>query len=219
MYKKVLEISAREIGYLEKKTNDKLDSKKENAGSNNFTKYGEAMGCNACAWCDAFVDWCFVSAYGKENAKKLLGGFSNYTPTSAQNFKNSGRFHKTNPKPGDVIFFKNSLRICHTGIVEKVVGNEIDTIEGNTSGGTKIIPNGGEVCRKRYNLNNPRIAGYGRPDYSILKMEEQSKSDIKKDINYKIVQEKAKLTDQTMAFLSKHKKAKVLLRKLAKAMA
>lgn len=162
---KLIQIAEAEVGYLEKKSNAQLDSKTANAGMNNFTKYGKAQGCNGQAWCDAFVDWCFTQAYGKDEAKKLLGGFSNYTPTSAQYFKNIGAWYTSNPKRGDVIFFKNSQRICHTGIVYKVVSGVVYTIEGNTSAGTAVIPNGGGVCKKQYSVTNSRIAGYGRPKY------------------------------------------------------
>lgn len=162
---KLIQIAEAEVGYLEKKSNAQLDSKTANAGMNNFTKYGKAQGCNGQAWCDAFVDWCFTQAYGKDEAKKLLGGFSNYTPTSAQYFKNIGAWYKSNPKRGDVIFFKNSQRICHTGIVYKVANGVVYTIEGNTSAGTAVIPNGGGVCKKQYSTTNSRIAGYGRPKY------------------------------------------------------
>ena len=40
---KVLEIALDEVGYLEKKTNAQLDSKKANAGSNNYTKYARDL--------------------------------------------------------------------------------------------------------------------------------------------------------------------------------
>lgn len=167
MLYKVLEIAKNEVGYLEKATNSMLESKTGNAGSNNYTKYGKVMGCNGDFWCDAFVDWCFLQAYGKEKAKKLLGGFSNYTPTSAQYFKNMGRYFKS-PKVGDVIFFKNSTRICHTGLVYKVCGNKVYTIEGNTSSEAGVVRNGGAVAYKCYDLSNSRIAGYGRPNYSLV---------------------------------------------------
>ena len=36
---KVIEIATAEIGYLEKRTNNRLDSKTANAGQNNYTKY------------------------------------------------------------------------------------------------------------------------------------------------------------------------------------
>jgi CHAP domain. len=114
-----------------------------------------------------FVDCCFAEAYGKEKAMELLGGYSAYTPTSARNFMKMGQWHTEKPEPGDVIFFKNNKRICHTGIVYKVSKTIIYTIEGNTSAGKKIIPNGGAVCKKQYRLNNPDIAGYGRPKYDL----------------------------------------------------
>lgn len=162
---KVINIALNEVGYLEKKSNSQLDSKTANAGSANNTKYGKNMGCNGLAWCDAFVDNCFVQAYGREKAKELLGGFSNYTPTSAQYFKNMGRWHTSDPKVGDQVFFKNSTQIYHTGLVYKVDSSKVYTIEGNTSGASGVIANGGGVCKKSYALSYDRIAGYGRPDY------------------------------------------------------
>lgn len=169
---KLIQIALAEVGYLEKKSNSQLESKTLNAGSNNYTKYGKAQGCNGQAWCDAFVDWCFIQAYGKDKAKKLLGGFSNYTPTSAQYFKNMKQWYKSDPKIGDIIFFKNTTRICHTGIVYAVDDKKVYTIEGNTSAGAKVIPNGGAVCMKSYNKNNLSIAGYGRPKYDSVSEKE-----------------------------------------------
>lgn len=163
---KVLKIAQAEVGYLEKKSNKSLNNKTANAGSNNYTKYGEYFGINGpdAYWCDMFVDWCFVQAYGKDNAKKLLHGFSAYTPTSAQYFKNNKQWHSS-PQVGDQIFFKNSQRICHTGIVYEVTKDRVYTIEGNTSNGTSVVANGGAVCKKSYLRTNSRIAGYGRPKY------------------------------------------------------
>ena len=163
---KIIEVAGNEVGYLEKATNSQLESKTANAGMNNYTKYGLARGCNGQPWCDAFVDWCFIQAYGSANAKMLLGGFSNYTPTSAQYFKNMKRWYTSGPQVGDVIFFKNSTRICHTGIVYKVDSIKVYTIEGNTNGGSTLEANGGAVAKKSYNLSYARIAGYGRPNYN-----------------------------------------------------
>ena len=168
----VVEIALGEVGYLEKKSNKNLDSKTANAGSANYTKYGRDMHelypstmDFPAAWCDAFVDWCFYKAYGISNAKSLLGGkFNDYTPSSAQLYKNKGAWY-TAPKVGDQIFFKNSQRICHTGLVYKVDANRVYTIEGNTSGASGVIANGGGVCKKSYRLNSGYIAGYGRPKY------------------------------------------------------
>lgn len=159
-----------EIGYLEKRSNSQLDSKTANAGGNNYTKYARDLfpSLQAQPWCDMFVDWCMVQTFGQVPAKQLLcGGFSAYTPTSAQHYKNQGRYHKSHPQPGDQIFFRNDVRINHTGIVTEVTASKVRTVEGNTSGGSAVIANGGGVCAKEYSLANGRIDGYGRPDWSL----------------------------------------------------
>lgn len=172
---KVIKVANSQIGYLEKKSNSLLDHFTQNAGNKNYTKYAReyqkfaGVNLQGQAWCDMWVDYCFVTAYGKSAAKQLLGNFSAYTPTSAQYFKNMKRWHTSNPQPGDVIFFENSTRINHTGLVVKVSSTRVYTIEGNTSAGAKIIPNGGAVCKKNYLLSNSRIAGYGRPAYDYTK--------------------------------------------------
>ena len=169
---KVINIASEEVGYLEKKSNSSLDNKTNNAGSNNYTKYWRDIypSYQGQAWCLCFVIWCFVKAYGTANAKKLLcmeNGYTFYTPTSANYFRNKKQWH-TSPKVGDQIFFKNSSRICHTGIVYKVTSSTVYTIEGNTSGASGVVANGGGVCKKSYALNNSRIAGYGRPNYGVV---------------------------------------------------
>ena len=173
---KVLKIAEAEVGYLEKKSNSQLYDKTANAGSANYTKYGKEMHDIypsvmdfPAAWCDAFVDWCFYKAYGVTTAKSLIGGnFNDYTPSSAQMYKNKNAWYTSNPKIGDQIFFKNSTRICHTGLVYNVDSQYVYTIEGNTNTSNGVIANGGSVCKKKYALNNTSIAGYGRPKYDVV---------------------------------------------------
>lgn len=167
---KLLSIAGAEVGYLEKKNAAQLDSKTANAGRANCTKYARDLypALQGQPWCDIFVDWCIVQAFGRQTAQHLLcGGFSAYTPTSAMYYKNAGRYHRSDPQPGDQIFFNNGQRIYHTGIVERVAGGKVYTIEGNTSAGAAVIENGGAVCRKAYSLTNRRIDGYGRPDWTL----------------------------------------------------
>lgn len=172
MIDKLINIALNEVGYLEKKNNSSLDSKTNNAGSNNYTKYARDMMkynagifANGYAWCDTFVDWCFTQAFGAEVAKKMLGGWSAYCPTSAGYFKNQSRWY-TRPKKGDIIFYKDSKGVlCHTGIVYKVDTDYVYTIEGNTSSASGVVANGGAVEKKKYSLTYNRIAGYGRPEY------------------------------------------------------
>lgn len=176
---KVIQIAKAEVGYLEKKTGDAkhLYDKTANAGDKNYTKYGKEMHelypavmDYPVAWCDCFVDWCFMQAYGVANAKSLLGGnFDDYTVASAQIYKNKNAWRSagTIPEPGWQIFFKNSTRICHTGlgIDYDAVTKTITTIEGNTSSAAGVVANGGCVARKVYPVDHSRIAGYGVPAY------------------------------------------------------
>lgn len=189
---KVIDYALTQVGYLEKKDGnlDFLFTKKENAGYNNYTMYGYEMHKlyptvmdYPAAWCDCFVDYCFYKAYGIDNAKKLLGGnFDDYTKNSVTLYKEQNAFFLKNekePLPGDQIFFsKNGLYsgVYHTGIVRKVENGIVFTIEGNTSNGSEVDPNGGAVCEKSYALTNSRIYGYGRPPYDSDKIIENNVS-------------------------------------------
>ena len=53
-----------------------------------------------------------------------------------------------------------SGEISHTGIVEKISGGKVYTIEGNSDG---------MVTRHHYLTGNARIYGYGHPDWDIVK--------------------------------------------------
>lgn len=167
---KLIDIAKKEVGYLEKSSNKDLDSKTANVGKNNYTKYARDLypSLQGQPWCDMFVDWCFVKAFGEIKAKQLLcGGFSAYTPTSAQYYKGKGRWSEV-PQIGGQIFFKNSVRINHTGIVTNVYDGRVHTVEGNTSGNFSVVANGGGVYEKSYLLSNEKIAGYGIPDWSLV---------------------------------------------------
>lgn len=174
----VIQIAKQEIGYTEKQSNNQLDDKTANAGYRNWTKYArdlDQLGVynfpkNGYDWCDMFVDWCFVQAYGVTSMVKMLhqplGGLGAGCTYSMGYFKQ----HKAlfdYPKPGDQCFFSNDgwKTSYHTGLVIAVKDGRVYTIEGNTSSGTSIVPNGGCVAQKSYPIG---WAKYGRPDYSIV---------------------------------------------------
>ena len=165
-----------EIGYLEKASNSQLDDKTANAGYNNYTKYWRDVKpeWNGDYWCAVWVSWCFMKTFGLETAKKLLKHWAYvYCPTMADLFT----LH-ANPKAGDIVIFWSNKKkeFVHTGIVTKVDGDRFDTIEGNTSGGSSIVANGGSVCAKTY-LNSQMIGTkFCRPDYSIVKSTMNSSS-------------------------------------------
>ena len=146
--KKVIDIAKGELGYLEKRSNANLDNKTANAGTNNYTKYWAdiKISYQTQPWCAAFITWILVQAFGKEIAEKLLRHYPFvYCPTMGSLFKLN-----SNPSVGDIVLFYRNGTFAHTGIVIGVNGDYFTTIEGNTSGGSTIIANGGGVCQKGY---------------------------------------------------------------------
>lgn len=162
-------------GYLEKKSNKDLDSYTANAGKNNYTCFARDykthtnLNLQAQPWCAMFVSEVFVQAFGLETARKLLcGALFHYCPTGVNQFKAMGRWSDT-PEPGAVIFFTNGTRAYHVGIVTEVTLTRIKTIEGNTSGASGVIENGGGVCEKSYSRTYYKILGYGIPDWTLVR--------------------------------------------------
>ena len=173
---KLIATARAEVGYLEKKSNSNLYDKTANAGQNNYTKYWADMtpSFQTEPWCDCFVGWCFLKTFGEKIGNALLCGgmFSYYTPTSAECFQKKGQYYKV-PRPGDVVYFNVGKKIGHTAIVAWVNGDRFGTIEGNTSGASGVIPNGGGVCEKSYcYINNSYVNGFGRPDWTLAEEED-----------------------------------------------
>jgi hypothetical protein len=167
---KLIQIANAEVGYLEKSSNSQLDSKTANAGTANYTKYWRDIKpeYQGQPWCACFVTWCFVNAFGKNNAQKLLKHYPYvYCPTMANLFTLNA-----NPKVGDIVIFKHNGTFTHTGIVTGVNGDYFTTIEGNTNGGSTIIANGGGVCRKGYYNSNLPGTKFCTPDWSIVEESE-----------------------------------------------
>lgn len=163
---KVILIAKNEEGYLEKKSNSQLDSKTTNAGSANYTKYWRDVkpSYQGQPWCAAFVSWCFMKAFGLENAKKLLKHWPYvYCPTLGSLFTKNA-----NPKVGDIVIFYRNGTFTHTGLVTAVIGDRFYTIEGNTSGASGIVANGGGVCAKSYLNSQMPGTKFCTPDYSIV---------------------------------------------------
>lgn len=164
------------VGYQEKdslayvgESMENPENYTKNSGYNNYTIFAKdfyrATGINVQGqpWCDTFIDICFIKVFGLEKAKKMLGGFSAYTPDSASFFKKQNRF-SAHPSNGSIVFFKGE-RIHHTGFVISFDNNYIYTIEGNTSNDDKFNRNGGCVAMKRHLRNASNIAGYGAINY------------------------------------------------------
>lgn len=105
-----------------------------------------------------------MEAFGQEKAKKLLKHWPYvYCPTLGNLFTRNA-----NPKIGDIVIFYRNGTFAHTGIVTAVIGDRFYTIEGNTSGASGIIANGGGVCAKSYLNSQMPGTKFCTPDYSIV---------------------------------------------------
>ena len=160
---RVIDLALAQVGYHET--------------GNNYTKYAAELDNipgfyngpkNGYAWCDVFVDWCFVKSYGVVGAKELLCQPDNSCGAgcsfSADYFRKKGRFHTSGPQTGDQIFFSFAEgEVSHTGLVVEVTGYSVITVEGNTSD---------MVAKRTYSLSDSRIYGYGRPDWGAEAVDE-----------------------------------------------
>lgn len=175
---KVVALAVKELGYQGHLTNDQLDDPKANAGSSwghAYTKYGaylDNLGWvfngkkNGYAWCAQFVTCMFFWAYGDRNGQALLCQHDRCSAAGCQEAMNYYKAKKqyaargVTPEPGWQIFFWNADGdwVVHTGLVEKVEGNTVYTIEGNASNG---------VNRRSYGIWSGRIAGYGCPNWDM----------------------------------------------------
>lgn len=194
--KKILEIASNEVGYLEKASNNNLDDKTANAGDKNYTKYARDMDNlnvyngkkNGYAWCNIFIDWCFVQAVGIDRARELLIGFSAGCTQDYNWFKSKGQI-VSEPQIGDLVFFGD---ISHIGIIENVDNDRIYTIEGNTSNASELIINGGQVAKKSYLKTSKYIYGYARPKYDETSDSKSNETDSSNEITYSLIKKGSK---------------------------
>lgn len=169
--KAIISLALQEVGMTEKKTNAGYDSKTENAGNNNWNKYANYIDTmfptfyngkkNGYDWCDIFVDWLFLFSYGLEKAMLMLyqpmrSGGAGCT-TSRSYYKKAGKYGKEAKLGAQIFFTKDGGVSCyHTGIVVDIRGKSVITVEGNS---------GDKVSQRAYDMNDPKIDGYGYPLY------------------------------------------------------
>lgn len=125
-------------------------------------------------WCDWFSDLAYCVCFGFEIGAKMTYQW----PTGSAACKTSASFYQQNdawyhtPEVGDQVFFYYSGDINHVESVIEVNGGRFTTVGGNSSDMVK---------KNEYSLGDPKIAGFGRPNwYYTLK---NSKSGEKQESN------------------------------------
>jgi peptidoglycan hydrolase-like protein with peptidoglycan-binding domain len=139
-FSEVLEMALREVGILE-----------EPAGSNRgrrVEQYQRSVGlARGTPWCVAFVYWCFQAAAQKQGipnpmAKECRTGGVLDLWTRACGARKVNIVRTTEAfndpakvKPGMIFVISTGGGMGHAGLVSRVVGNRMETIEGNTNDG------------------------------------------------------------------------------------
>jgi len=131
----------------------------------NITKYGKFTKADGLPWCGSFCNWVLAQAGVKVHSVVS-------TAIGAHKFKETSRWH-LKPELGDLAFMDfphdGIDRISHVGIVVGFDGDNILTVEGNTSRGGDQR-NGGMVLLKVRQFGK-EIVGFGRPKYVPYKGE------------------------------------------------
>ncbi|MEU0519696.1 CHAP domain-containing protein [Streptosporangium sp. NPDC006007] len=154
---KFIELLESQLGYSEK--------------SGGYTKFGDWYGSDvefdadysAAPWCDMYLSW----AAKKLGYEDWLGQFA-YTVYHARWFQQQGAWGTT-PKPGAIVFFdwggsRQLKKIDHIGVVTRVEGRTIHTIEGNIDGGVA----------KRKKRDTAKVVGYGYPEKIKARLEKEA---------------------------------------------
>ncbi|MFC5832427.1 CHAP domain-containing protein [Nonomuraea insulae] len=130
---------------------------KEKGGQ--FTKFGQWYADHVqdaqyrdAPWCDMFIAW----AANKADLTDYVGQFA-WTPSHAAWFIQQDAWSRK-PEPGALVFYdwrggKSYKGIDHVGVVERVDGKKIHTIEANVD----------HVWLKRKTRDTDKVVGYGLP--------------------------------------------------------
>lgn len=170
---RIIAAAKREEGYLGKKTNEFLDDPLANPGGkwNKFARDLDALGDfyngkkNGYDHCDIFVDWLFVTTFGRETAQKMI-----YQPNyscgagcgwSLKYYKNAGALFYS-PQLGDQAFFGDYEKSYHTGLVVDVDNKGYVYIMEGNSGPRSMV----QCCK--YRIGGGIVTAYGRPNWALV---------------------------------------------------
>lgn len=163
---KVVSVARAEVGYRE--------------GSNNYNKFADDPGIERLygwkpqnqPWCCVFANWVYLTAFGFDIGSRLTYGGSAACAVSASYFREHGAL-VNQPQIGDQSFYYSGSGINHTGIVVDVSSNSFYAVEGNYSDKVSLV---------KHQISGRDIAGFGRPNWSIIsEIEYYSSSEIPKN--------------------------------------
>lgn len=167
------------LGYLEHATPELLGTYTANTGKGGCTIFAQILyeryGANFMG-----APWCATFVFAVHERPEALGKPCAGVRTLWRRMRRRGRLRSRayTPRPGDLVFcYTAPGRVGHVGIVERVLGGAVVSIDGNTvdPSGAFQPGEGGAVARRVRDKNDPIIAGYaaiGKQEYKEETMED-----------------------------------------------
>ncbi len=162
----ILRIAVSQLGYHEGDSAADFDGM-NTSGSGNYIEYARLLiphyNDNAYEWCACFVNWCLNQAHFDKASSEI--GCWKWTGELKEMgmWQDSAAYKGTyTPKPADFIFFNwnyaetGNRASGHIGYVLYTTETHVFTIEGNADNNVTV---------RSYELNDPRVIGYGTPPY------------------------------------------------------
>ncbi|MDD5911562.1 MAG: CHAP domain-containing protein, partial [Bacteroidales bacterium] len=155
----IVRIATTQIGYTESHRNFIIDAEGKVKG---YTRYGDWYGSCYSDWCAMFVSFCAHYAQIPEQYLPYEAGCNSWKQKLGELYLDDEDAYS--PQAGDLVFFhmnldgeaassrtENSNAPNHVGIISKVTGSRISTIEGNS---------GNMVQCREYGIGDSAIVGY-----------------------------------------------------------
>lgn len=139
--------------------------------------YGKPVSGSNYPWCMAFVQWCFHQA-GLDIPYKTAGCGALYDWYKSHEASRIVR----DPKPGDIVIFSLKKVHDHTGIVERVSGDNVYTIEGNTSSDNRGSQDNGGCVASKTRSRSKVFAFIRAVDFDALEQSLKNAASISGDI-------------------------------------
>lgn len=150
--------AASQVGYRE--------GKDKNGNWNNVQKFGDWYAdaiknpaFKAVAWCDIFISWCAEFSGNADIIPK-----SAWVPGRLAYYRKKKATGNFPPRPGDIGIVLRNGSAVHVFLVEKWLGDAVQTLEGNTNTSGSAQGDGVYRLKRRDWKDNPNII-YCRPDY------------------------------------------------------
>lgn len=164
----LVSIARSQIGYQEGNHADQLSG--QVYGNGKFTEYGHWYGLHN-DWAAMFVSWCADQAGVSRDVipshYDVMEGLDWFAARGLAYTGEQVRVKKYTPRPGDLVYFKNSSSaktVNHVGIVTGYSNGRIYTVEGDTCY-PGSVSNGGMVTAQSYPITNTYIVYICAPNF------------------------------------------------------